>query len=68
MVKFLIAPDEVGAIAWYPSDIEVFDDTFDGVLSELVEVAITFGGLEAAERLEQIGKQAEKFEPKLIPL
>ncbi|MBE9043398.1 GNAT family N-acetyltransferase [Pleurocapsales cyanobacterium LEGE 10410] len=64
--EVLIAPDEKGAIAWYPSDVKVFDDRFEEVMAELAEVAITFGGLAAAERLEQIGKQGEKFEPKQV--
>lgn len=58
-----LAPNKEGAIAWYPSNVRVFDDRFDRVLAELTEVAMTFGGLSAAERFEQIGSQIEKFEP-----
>ncbi|MGV2830463.1 GNAT family N-acetyltransferase [Myxosarcina sp. GI1(2024)] len=64
--EVLIAPNEAGAIAWYPSDIRLFDDCFDEVLAELAEIITTFGGLEASERFEQIGSQAAKFEPKQI--
>ena len=64
--EVLIAPNEAGAIAWYPSDIQLFDDCFDEVLAELTEIITTFGGLSAAERFEQIGNQAEKFEPEQV--
>ena len=62
--EVLIAPNEEGAIAWYPSNVRVFEDSFDEVSAELAQVAITFGGLSAAERFEQIVSQGEKFEPK----
>lgn len=61
--EVLIMPNK-GAIAWYPSDVKVFDDEFNNVLAELIEVTITFGGMSAAERFEQICSQIEKFEPK----
>lgn len=61
--EVLIAPNENGAIAWYPSNVRVFNDDFDEVSAELAQVAITFGGLSAAERFEQIVSLGEKFEP-----
>ncbi|BAZ45298.1 GCN5-related N-acetyltransferase [Chondrocystis sp. NIES-4102] len=64
--EVLIAPNEAGAIAWYPTGIRLFDDCFNEVLAKLTEIITTFGGLLAAERFEQIASQAEKFEPKQV--
>ena len=62
--KVLISPDKEGAIAWYPCNVRIFDDSVDEVSAKLAQVAVTFGGSSAAERFEQIVSQIEKFEPK----
>jgi ribosomal protein S18 acetylase RimI-like enzyme len=61
--EVIIAPEDKGVIAWYPSDVQVFDDQFQEVLAQLAEVCTNFNGLEAGERLEQIGSKIEACEP-----
>lgn len=59
----LIAPEEKGAIVWYPASVSVFDDTFTEVQAEIGAIATNFGGTKAAERLEQLGKKVQAKAP-----
>jgi ribosomal protein S18 acetylase RimI-like enzyme len=62
--EVLLAPEKQGAIAWYPAGIQVFDDTFEAVLAEAFAIVAQFGGEDAMERFEQIGKIVQQHEPK----
>jgi len=62
----LLAPEEKGAIVWYPASVSVFDDTFAELQAEIGAIATNFGGIEAAERLEQLGKKLETKAPTVV--
>lgn len=58
-----LAPAEQGAIVWYPADVQIFDRGFDDLLGEVAVVVEHFGGLEAVNRFEQLGKMMASAEP-----
>lgn len=39
--EVLLAPDQQGAIIWYPSQVNVFDDTFTNVEAKINAIAFT---------------------------
>ena len=54
--EVLLAPEEQGAIVWYPAQMNVFDNAFVDVEAEISAIASRFGELKAIERLEKIGQ------------
>ena len=61
--EVLLAPEEQGAIVWYPAQMNVFDDAFVDVEAEISAIASRFGKLKAIERLEKIGQQVQPKAP-----
>lgn len=61
--KVLLAPDRQGAIIWYPSQVNVFDDTFADVEAKINEIAYSFKEFDAIQRLETIGKKVQPLAP-----
>lgn len=61
--EVLLAPEEQGAIIWYPANVSVFDDAFGDVQAEIAAIASHFGGLETTKRLEKIGQQVQPKAP-----
>jgi ribosomal protein S18 acetylase RimI-like enzyme len=54
---------EQGACIWYPPEVSVFDEQFEEMLGEIISIASRFGGLESAERFEQLANQVGVNEP-----
>ncbi|WP_017316599.1 GNAT family N-acetyltransferase [Mastigocladopsis repens] len=61
--EVVFAPEEQGVSVWYPTEVAVYDDQFEETFAKVVSIASHFGGLEAGERFEQIGKKVEASEP-----
>lgn len=53
--EVMIAPEDQGVIVWYPPDIALFDEQFQAIQEQVGAIALQYGGLEAAQRLEQVG-------------
>lgn len=61
--KVLLASNRQGVIIWYPSQVNIFDDTFTDVEAKINAVAYDFQEFDAIHRLEQIGKKVQPLVP-----
>ena len=50
--EVLIVPNQQGAIIWYPSQVNVFDDTFANVEAKIKAIACDFQEFDAIQRFE----------------
>lgn len=60
-----LAPADQGAIVWYPADVQIFDRSFEDLLNEVAVIVEKFGGQEALQRFELLGKTIASSEPEI---
>lgn len=64
--EVLLAPNRQGAIIWYPSQVNVFDDTFTNIEAKINAIAHDFQEFDAIQCLSKIGKRVQPLAP-IIP-
>ncbi|ACK69600.1 GCN5-related N-acetyltransferase [Gloeothece citriformis PCC 7424] len=62
--KILIAPDEQGACIWYPAEVEIFNQQFEELLSNVIDTILEITGKESSQRFEQLVEKVSANEPK----
>lgn len=61
--EVLVAPNRQGAIIWYPSQVNIFDDNFTDVETKIKAITQNFQEFDAIHRLETIGKKVQPLAP-----
>jgi ribosomal protein S18 acetylase RimI-like enzyme len=61
--EIIIAPEEQGACLWYPAEVEIFNDQFEQILTEIISTISNFCGQESGKRFEEIIQKVGVSEP-----
>ncbi len=61
--EIIIAPEEQGACLWYPAEVEIFNDQFEQMLTEIISTISDFCGQESGKRFEEVIQKVGANEP-----
>jgi ribosomal protein S18 acetylase RimI-like enzyme len=61
--KIIMAPNSQGACIWYPAEVEIFDEQFEQMLMEVIQIITKFAGEKSAQRFQHLFEQLGKNEP-----
>lgn len=61
--EVLLAPANQGVCIWYPAEVCVFNDEFEAVINQVVEISAHLGGTESGLRCEHLANQVSAYEP-----
>lgn len=61
--KITLAPDLQGACLWYPADVHIFNEEFEQMLMEIVQILAKLIGEEIAQFWQYLIEQVGKHEP-----
>ena len=61
--QVMLAPNQEGAVIWYPSQVNIFDESFIDVEEKLNAIAFDFQESEIVIRLDMIGKKIQPLAP-----
>lgn len=59
----IVAPNLQGACIWYPAKVEIFNEQFEQVLMEIIQIVTKFAGEESARRFQHLIEQLGNHEP-----
>ncbi|MBW4572930.1 MAG: GNAT family N-acetyltransferase [Tolypothrix carrinoi HA7290-LM1] len=61
--EIITAPEEQGACIWYPAEVEIFNEQFEQILTEIISTISDFCGWESGKRFEELIKKVGASEP-----
>lgn len=61
--KMSLAPNSQGACIWYPAEVEIYNEQFEQVFINAIEIVTKFVGEESAQRFQHLLEQLGNNEP-----